>query len=97
MISNHKIIQGDCIKELKKIPDSYVDLIVTSPPYVTSYEYGELQQLSTLWFNFANDISELKRNYVGTSSRRYSQGMVDSKIAYQIVKKLSTKKRKERN
>jgi DNA modification methylase len=84
-----KVQRGDSRR--LKLSDNYVDLIVTSPPYVTSYEYGELQQLSTLWFNFANDISELKRNYVGTSSRRYSQGTVDSKIAYQIVKKLSTK------
>jgi len=27
-----------------------VDLIVTSPPYVTSYEYADLHQLTLLWF-----------------------------------------------
>src|SRR3989344_4540177 len=32
------------------INDDYVDLIVTSPPYVTSYEYADLHQLSLLWF-----------------------------------------------
>jgi site-specific DNA-methyltransferase (adenine-specific) len=28
-----KLYQGDCVKELKKLADSSVDLIVTSPPY----------------------------------------------------------------
>lgn len=27
------ILLGDCAKELKKVPDNYVDLIFTSPPY----------------------------------------------------------------
>lgn len=26
-------IHGDCLKELKKLPDESVDLIITSPPY----------------------------------------------------------------
>jgi site-specific DNA-methyltransferase (adenine-specific) len=29
----NKIIQGDCLVELKKLPDNSVDCIVTSPPY----------------------------------------------------------------
>lgn len=28
-----KLFLGECKKELKKIPDNFVDLIVTSPPY----------------------------------------------------------------
>ncbi len=36
----------------KRLPlkDNTVDLIITSPPYVTSYEYADLHQLSLLWF-----------------------------------------------
>ncbi|MBK9934905.1 MAG: site-specific DNA-methyltransferase [Cytophagaceae bacterium] len=29
----NKIIQGDCLEEMKKISDNSIDLIVTSPPY----------------------------------------------------------------
>ena len=29
----NKIINGDCIEELKKLPDNSVDLILTDPPY----------------------------------------------------------------
>jgi site-specific DNA-methyltransferase (adenine-specific)/site-specific DNA-methyltransferase (cytosine-N4-specific) len=33
MASTISLILGDCAKELKKLPDNSVDLIVTSPPY----------------------------------------------------------------
>lgn len=29
----NKVVQGDCIEIMKKIPDGSVDLVVTSPPY----------------------------------------------------------------
>ena len=39
MIRN-KILEGDCIDQLKTIPSEYVDLIVTSPPYWGLRDYG---------------------------------------------------------
>ena len=50
----------------KKINSSFVDLIVTSPPYVTSYEYADLHQLSTLWLNFAEDYRSLREGTIGS-------------------------------
>ena len=35
----NKLICGDTIEELKKLPDSLVDLIVTSPPYNCNFKY----------------------------------------------------------
>jgi site-specific DNA-methyltransferase (adenine-specific) len=32
-IDNHKIIQGDCINELKSIENNSIDLIFADPPY----------------------------------------------------------------
>ena len=43
-----------------------VDLIVTSPPYVTSYEYADLHQLSALWLGYATDYRDLRAGAVGT-------------------------------
>lgn len=43
-----------------------IDLIVTSPPYVTSYEYADLHQLSSLWLDFAEDYRQLRKNSVGS-------------------------------
>ena len=41
------------------------DLIVTSPPYVTSYNYADIHQLSTLWLRYAPDYRLLRRNMLG--------------------------------
>ncbi|WP_372380080.1 hypothetical protein [Xanthomonas sp. NCPPB 1062] len=48
-------------------PNERVDLIVTSPPYVTSYEYADLHQLSSLWLGYANDHRTLRQGSIGTS------------------------------
>lgn len=32
-METNKIINGDCIEELRKLPDNSVDAIVTDPPY----------------------------------------------------------------
>lgn len=42
-----------------------VDLIVTSPPYVTSYDYASIHQLSTLWLRYTSDYRFLQRNMLG--------------------------------
>jgi methylase of polypeptide subunit release factors len=46
---------------------SNVDLIITSPPYVTSYEYADLHQLSSLWLGFAEDYRTLRDGSIGSS------------------------------
>ena len=40
MINTHNIIQGDCLVEMKNIPDGSVDLVFTSPPYFNAREYS---------------------------------------------------------
>ena len=50
----------------KKINRSFVDLIVTSPPYVISYEYADLHQLSVLWLGFAEDYRSLREGTIGS-------------------------------
>lgn len=50
----------------KKIKKSFTDLIVTSPPYVTSYEYADLHQLSTLWLDFTDDYKSLREGSIGS-------------------------------
>lgn len=44
-----------------------VDLIISSPPYVTSYEYADLHQLSTLWLEFADDYRSLRKGSIGSA------------------------------
>lgn len=44
-----------------------VDLIISSPPYVTSYEYADLHQLSSLWLGYTDDYKSLRKGSVGSS------------------------------
>ena len=43
-----------------------VDLIITSPPYVTSYEYADLHQLSSLWLGYTSDYRKLRSGMIGS-------------------------------
>lgn len=43
-----------------------IDLLITSPPYVTSYEYADLHQLSSLWLGYASDYRDLREGSIGS-------------------------------
>ncbi len=47
----------------------FVDLLITSPPYVTSYEYADLHQLSTLWLDYTDDYKSLRKGSIGSLFR----------------------------
>ena len=40
MMTEHKLIVGDCIAELKKLPAESIDLVITDPPYNVGIDYG---------------------------------------------------------
>ena len=48
-------------------PTHRPDLIVTSPPYVTSYNYADIHQLSALWLGYASDYRTLRTNMLGNA------------------------------
>lgn len=45
--------------------DASVDTVITSPPYVTSYDYAELHQLSLLWLGFYTRYQDLRAELIG--------------------------------
>src|SRR5437870_7201128 len=52
---NPSTVSRQCVVELQdarqlQLCDGQLDLIVTSPPYATCYQYLELHQLTQLWF-----------------------------------------------
>ena len=57
-------IENENFLDYKDFPK--VDLIISSPPYVTSYEYADLHQLSTLWLQYTSDYRELRRGTIGS-------------------------------
>jgi len=69
-------------------PNSSVDLIVSSSPYVTSYEYADLHQLSTIWLDLAEDLTEYRKEFIGTSYKKYEGKTLRGKIATEIVNQM---------
>ena len=81
--------------EKQPVPDDSVDLVVTSSPYVTSYEYADLHQLSTLWLDLVDDLKEYKKEFIGTSYKQYENKSLSSQIAVDIVTEMASKSRKK--
>jgi len=50
------LILGDCLEEMKKMPDKSIDLVVTSPPYDNLRDYG-----NDWVFNFEETAKQLYR------------------------------------
>jgi len=92
-LNDHLNIEiGDARKQ--PVNDETVDLVVTSSPYVTSYEYADLHQLSTIWLDLADDLTEYKKEFIGTSYKKYEDKKLRSSIAMDIVDKMSKKSKK---
>ncbi len=76
------------------VPDASVDLIVSSSPYVTSYEYADLHQLSTLWLDLADDLRAYRQEFIGTAATVYRPRALKSVLAQNIIAQLAASSRK---
>jgi len=74
--------------------ENTVSLIVTSPPYVTSYEYADLHQLTALWLEYTNDLSNFRKRFIGTSYHNKKDLILNSLIAENIRAELLKKHKK---
>lgn len=73
----------------KKLPQ--VDLIISSPPYVTSYEYADLHQLSSLWLGYTEDYTSLRKGTMGSAynSESFNYDILDlNETARNIISEL---------
>lgn len=81
------ITENDIVKPSKTIIEcrnalniknrGFADLIISSPPYVTSYEYADLHQLSSLWLGYADDYRDLRKNSIGSSHNSFDEKSVE--------------------
>ena len=74
------------------IQSGRINAIITSPPYVTSYEYADIHQLTAYWMDYMSDIHEFRKKFIGSSySGNTSLTVSGSKQAQKIVNDLSKK------
>ncbi len=74
-----------------KWANNSIGTIITSPPYVTSYEYADIHQLTGYWYDYFDDLWQFRQNFIGTSYSSNKIQNVDSKLGQKIVNELSDK------
>jgi len=70
------------------VKNNSVDIQITSSPYVTSYEYADLHQLTTIWLEPEVDLKEYKKEFIGTSAKSNGTRILKSQIGKDIESKL---------
>ena len=85
-----KVFKADA-RRLSSVVTDTIDLIVFSPPYVTSYEYVDVHKLSVIWLEQAEDLRQIKQKFIGSLSAKPKNVAIKSSLALEIIEKLSKK------
>ncbi len=73
------------------IETNSVGAIITSPPYVTSYEYADIHQLTGYWYEYISDLGEFRKSFIGTFYSLNKEIECETTIAQEIVGSLISK------
>ncbi|WP_374949582.1 DNA methyltransferase [Mucilaginibacter sp.] len=89
----HNNLNTPCIIKLADarktgIRANSADAIITSPPYVTSYEYADIHQLTGYWYDYIQDLPEFRRNFIGTFYSNNKDVEMEIPLAKEIVQAL---------
>jgi site-specific DNA-methyltransferase (adenine-specific) len=80
MLETNRIIQGDCIIEMGKLPESTVDLVVTSPPYNVGIDYDSHDDRMTM-----EDYWEFTEQWLSKAYRLLKDdGRIAVNIPYEV-------------
>ncbi|MBR4531065.1 hypothetical protein IKO70_01490 [bacterium] len=86
-----------CLEDARhtSIESQSLDMIITSPPYVTSYEYADIHQLTAFWMDYVSNLPEFRKQFIGTSySHNSSLEVPGSAQAQEIVNSLTEKNKR---
>lgn len=70
-IKNNKLSKTTCsirLADARKTGyrSGSINAIITSPPYVTSYEYADIHQLTAYWYEYMTEINSFRKKFIGT-------------------------------
>lgn len=95
-LSKLKYINTSCEIRLEDarsttITKNSIGAIITSPPYVTSYEYADIHQLTGFWFEYIADLQGFRKNFIGTFYSLNQETHTISFLGQEIVNDLLEK------
>lgn len=71
---NAEVIEGSCLKELPKLPESRFDVVLTSPPYCNRYDYTRTYALELAFCGSdENDIRRLRQTLLSATVENKSK------------------------
>ncbi|MCJ7804194.1 site-specific DNA-methyltransferase, partial [Patescibacteria group bacterium] len=81
-----------------------IDLIITSPPYLTSYEYADLHQLTLFWlgndrkifprwYSYAKRFDFFRRKFVGTKMAKINSVKYTNHLPKYVIDNLPNEKK----
>ncbi len=74
------LVQGDCLKKMKAIPDGSIDMILTDPPYgTTACKWGSVINLDLMWKQLTRIIKD-NGAIVMTASQPFTTMLIHSNI-----------------
>jgi len=91
-IDKRRVVENSDARNLP-CENGKASLIVTSPPYVTSYEYADLHQLASLWFGYLDELSSFRKKFIGSAYTERADRDLQSSLAEQIVSDLGKSKK----
>lgn len=80
----YKIIHGDCLEELKKLPDHSVDSVVTDPPYGLSQE-PDIREVLEKWLA-GEDYHHRGGGFMGKTWDSFVPGPAIWREVYRVLK-----------
>lgn len=100
LVGGYQSTESTCFIEMqdaRKLPveSETVSLIVTSPPYVTSYEYADLHQLTAFWLNYITNLQSFRKEFIGSIQKDDGNLPIKSQLAKQICFELRKRDRRE--
>lgn len=66
-------------------------MVISSPPYVTSYEYADIHQLTGYWFEYISDLPNFRKRFIGTFYSGNQQLETKTPITQDVVNQLRQK------
>jgi DNA modification methylase len=77
------------------LPSDTIGTIITSPPYVTSYEYADIHQLTGYWFEYIENLSLFRKEFIGTFYSNSQMTETTSTIGQEIIDDLVVKEKRK--
>jgi len=82
-IADATIIKGDTLTALRQFEDDYFDFVMTSPPYINTFDYYLYHKLRMFWLDY--DFKPVRKQEIGNHHRIDRKDFTTAKREYEDI------------